>query len=428
MSVVVVVGTQWGDEGKGKIIDVLTEDADVVARYQGGHNAGHTVMIGEEKFILHLIPSGILHPGKICIIGNGVVIDPSALINEIKLLREKGIEVDNNFFISDRAHLVMPYHLIYDISGEERRGDNKIGTTGRGIGPSYTDKVARTGLRMADYLDKDLFHERLKANMFDKNLFLTKLYGNEALKFEEVFDKFMEYRKEIERYVTDTNITLKNSISKGKNILCEGAQGTMLDIDFGTYPFVTSSNSTAGGVCTGLGIAPTRIDKVIGVVKAYTTRVGEGPFPTELLDSDGMKLRDRGKEYGATTGRPRRCGWFDAVVVRYAAWINGLDTMALTKLDVLDRCEKIYICTGYRYNGKILKEMPSSLSIIKECQPIYKEMDGWTEDITGINSFDDLPGNARRYIEELSNIVGIDFCIISTGQKREETILLDGPF
>ncbi|MFV1951173.1 MAG: adenylosuccinate synthase [Nitrospinota bacterium] len=428
MSVVVVVGIQWGDEGKGKIVDVLTKDADVVARYQGGHNAGHTVMFGQEKFVLHLVPSGILHPGKICIIGNGVVIDPSALIDEIKWLREKGIEVDNNLFISDRAHLIMPYHLIYDISGEKRRGDNKIGTTGRGIGPSYTDKVARTGLRMADYLDKDLFYERLKANISEKNLFLTMHYGHEAFKFEEVFDKFMEYRKEIERYITDTNIILKNSISKGKNILCEGAQGTMLDIDFGTYPFVTSSNSTAGGVCTGLGIAPTRIDKVIGIVKAYTTRVGEGPFPTELLDSDGMKLRDRGKEYGATTGRPRRCGWFDAVVARYAAWINGLDTLVLTKLDVLDRCEKIYICTGYRYNGKILKEIPSSLNIIKGCQPIYKEMDGWIEDTTGTNSFDDLPGNARRYIEEISNIVEVGFSIISTGRKREETILLDSPF
>ncbi|MBI5183005.1 MAG: adenylosuccinate synthase [Nitrospinae bacterium] len=425
MSVVVVVGTQWGDEGKGKIIDVLTKDADVIARYQGGHNAGHTVMIGEEEFVFHLIPTGILHRGKICILGNGVVIDPCALINEIKWIREKGIEVDNNLFISDRAHLVLPYHQIYDIKDEKRRGDNKIGTTGRGIGPSYTDKIARIGIRMADYMDKDLFYERLKTNISEKNLFLVRYYGHEGFKFDEIFDRFMEYRKEIEGYITDTNIILKESISQGKNILCEGAQGTMLDIDFGIYPFVTSSNSTVGGVCTGLGIAPGKIDRVIGVVKAYTTRVGEGPFPTELSDSVGMRLRDQGKEYGATTGRPRRCGWFDAVVVRYAAWINGIDRLALTKLDVLDRCEKIYICTGYQYNGKILKEFPSSLNIIKKCQPIYKEMDGWIEDIRGIDSFDDLPENAKRYIEEISNIVETDLSIISTGQRREETILLE---
>ena len=423
MPVKVIVGAQWGDEGKGKIVDILTKDADIVARYQGGHNAGHTVVVNDKQFILHLIPSGILHPDKKCIIGNGVAVDPSALMNEISELEKNGINVNDNLFISKRSHLIMPYHKFLDMSMENVKGGKKIGTTGRGIGPTYTDKAGRLGIYVIDLFDKKIFREKLELNLSYKNFIIQNLFKSKVFSVDDILNEYMGYAEKIERYVTDTKLMIRDAIQKGERVLCEGAQGTMLDVDHGTYPYVTSSSTTAGGACTGLGIPPQKIDEVIGVAKAYTTRVGEGPFPTELKGKEGELLREEGGQYGPTTGRPRRSGWFDALVVRYAGWINGMKAMAITKLDVLDKFEKIYICTEYKYKGKTYTEMPEEIDIIENCEPVYREMDGWMKNSVGITDFKLLPDNAKRYIDEISKLVGIGITIISTGKRREETII-----
>ena len=424
MSTVVITGAQWGDEGKGKMVDILTEDADYIVRYQGGHNAGHTVVIGDSKFILHLIPSGILRPGKKCVIGNGVVIDPQALLAEIDGLLEKGIEVRENLLISGRAHIIMPYHRAIEKESEKQKGSLKIGTTGRGIGPTYADKVARVGIRVADILDKEVFRDKLKTNIQEMNYFLERLYGAKGFILEDIYDEYTGYAERLRDFITDTAVLLNRALREGKNILFEGAQGTHLDVDHGTYPYVTSSNATSGGACTGTGVGPTKIDKVVGVVKAYTTRVGSGPFPTELNDAIGDFLRDKGREYGATTGRPRRCGWFDAVATRYAADVNGFTGMIITKMDVLDELNEIKICTGYRYQGKLYTEMPSQLNVLEECEPVYETMKGWQASTAGLSNYEAMPVNAKKYIERMQELVGVDVDIISTGFRRDETIIL----
>lgn len=426
---IVIVGAQWGDEGKGKIVDILSEYADVIVRFQGGNNAGHTVVIGEEKFILHLIPSGILHKGKKCIIGNGVVVDPAVLLEEIDTLRLKGQFKDSgDLLISEDAHLIMPYHKRLDAAIERIRGKLKIGTTGRGIGPAYEDKVARCGIRCRDLLREEVFREKLKHNLLEKNHLLKNLFHGDGFEIQDIYHAYMSYAEKIAGYITDTSLYLDRAIKQGKNILFEGAQGTLLDVDHGTYPFVTSSNTVAGEAATGSGVGPTRIDKVIGISKAYTTRVGEGPFPTELKSEEGERLREQGGEYGATTGRPRRCGWFDAVAVRYAARVNGLDGMVLTKLDVLDKLDKIMICTGYNYNNNILKEFPSDSDILNHCQPVYEIMDGWQEPTSGITKLDKLPKNALKYIKRLEELTGVGIIMVSVGAGRKEAIMIENPF
>jgi len=405
MSCTIVVGAQWGDEGKGKIIDILAGDADIIVRYQGGNNAGHTVVVGEKEFILHLIPSGILHRGKLCIIGNGVVVDPGALLNEIEVLRKKGIKVDGNLLVSESAHVIFPYHKVID----KRRGA-KIGTTGRGIGPCYVDKMARCGIRMADLVNKDSLKRRLQANLQDSKEF----------DFERIYKEYLDYGSKIERYLADVSLVLNKAISKKKRILFEGAQGTLLDIDHGTYPFVTSSSSTAGGALTGTGVGPTKITKVIGVVKAYTTRVGEGPFPTEFKKDLMEKIRRKGKEFGATTGRPRRCGWFDALIVRHAVIVNGLSEIVVTKLDVLDEMKKIKICTGYNYNAKKYKDFPADIEVLSHCEPLYEEHDGWMQDTSSVTRYRDLPKNAKAYLERLSGLLDVKIGMVSVGSKRKQ--------
>lgn len=424
MSTVVITGAQWGDEGKGKIVDLLTEDADYIVRYQGGHNAGHTVVIGDSKFVLHLIPSGILRPGKKCVIGNGVVIDPQALLAEIDGLLEKGIAVSENLLISGRAHIIMPYHRAIEKESEKQKGSLKIGTTGRGIGPTYADKMARVGIRVADILDKEVFREKLKTNIQEMNYFLDRLYGAKGFVVEEIYDEYTGYAERLRDFITDTAVLLNRVLREGKNVLFEGAQGTHLDVDHGTYPYVTSSNATSGGACTGTGVGPTKIDKVVGVVKAYTTRVGSGPFPTELNDATGEFLRDKGREFGATTGRPRRCGWFDAVATRYAADVNGFTGMVLTKMDVLDDLDEIRICTGYSYQGKQYTDMPSQLNVLEECEPVYETIQGWKAATAGLSEYDALPLNAKKYVERIQELIGVNVDIISTGFRRNETIVL----
>lgn len=428
MSTVVIVGTQWGDEGKGKIVDFLTEKADVVARYQGGHNAGHTVVINNEKYILHLIPSGILHKGKKCIIGNGVVIAPDALISEIEGLKERGIDTDNNLLISKNAHVIMPYHIAIEKENENKKGNKKIGTTGRGIGPSYTDKVARHGIRMMDLLTPTVFREKLLSNIVAVNFMLENFYKTAPLNADAIYDKYMQYAERLYKYIADTDVIINNNIDAGKNILFEGAQGTLLDIDHGTYPFVTSSNTIAGGACTGVGVGPTKINKVLGIVKAYTTRVGEGPFPTELKDQTGEEIRKKGGEFGATTGRPRRCGWLDMVILKYAVRINGLTGIALTKMDILDGMDKLKICVGYKYNGNLYEEFPKDTVVLENCEPVYEEVEGWKESTLGIKEFDKLPINAKKYIKKIEEMLKIEVQIISTGQKRDEIIVLKEQF
>ncbi|MZH41182.1 MAG: adenylosuccinate synthase [Nitrospinae bacterium] len=428
MPVAVVVGMQWGDEGKGKIIDLLAENVEVVARYQGGHNAGHTICFNEKQFVLHLIPSGIFHENKLCVIGNGVVVDPKALVEEMRLLEETGIELQGRLVISDRANIIMPYHGTSDKSRESGSGFQKIGTTGRGIGPSYADKIARAGIRICDLRDENYLSERLRANYDEKQKILKCLYGTELPEFNSLLDELMGYRETILKYIADTHVLMRDQIANGKNILCEGAQGTMLDVDHGTYPFVTSSNSTVGGACTGLGFPPTKVDRVLGVIKAYTTRVGEGPFPTELSDADGERLGKVGHEFGATTGRPRRCGWFDAVVARYGVQLNGVDALLLTKVDVLDGFKTIKVCTGYRYKGKVFSDMPADPEVVANCEPDYVEFDGWSGSTAGVQDFEKLPQNARDYIARLSDLVETPFMLISTGPDREQTILRDSLF
>jgi adenylosuccinate synthase len=426
---VIVLGLQWGDEGKGKIVDVLSEKADVVARYQGGHNAGHTVVIKNEKFILHVIPSGILYKGKKCLIGNGVVVEPASLLEEINGLKERGIEIDkNNLFLSKNAHVIMPYHMALDRENEKLRGSKSIGTTGRGIGPAYCDKINRSGIRVADLLQPEFFKEKLKANLFNINFLLENLYKAQVFNIENIYDEYLGYAEKLKEHVADTDIIIDNTIAEGGNILLEGAQGTLLDIDHGTYPYVTSSNATAGGACTGLGIGPTKISKVLGVVKAYTTRVGAGPFPTEIKDSLGDAIREKGGEYGATTGRPRRCGWLDMVILRHSARINGLTGIAITKLDILDGLETIKICTSYKHKGKTYKEFPKELNIFQECEPVYEETKGWKESTIGIRDFEKLPDAAKAYVNKIENMLGVEAHIISTGQRRDELIQIQEQF
>lgn len=405
MPCTIVVGAQWGDEGKGKIIDILASDADMIVRYQGGNNAGHTVVVEDKEVILHLIPSGVLHRGKQCLIGNGVVIDPEALLKEIAMLREKGIRVDGNLLVSETAHVILPYHKVID----KRRGA-QIGTTGRGIGPCYVDKMARCGIRMADLVNKDLLMKKLKAN----------LEGSTEFDFDEIYKTYLGYGKKIKKYLANVSLVLNKAISKNKNILFEGAQGTLLDIDHGTYPYVTSSSATAGGAMTGTGVGPTKIDKVIGVVKAYTTRVGEGPFPTEFKKDLMEKIRSKGKEYGATTGRPRRCGWFDAVIVRHAVNVNGLSEIVVTKLDVLDEMKKINICTAYKYKGKLYRDFPADIDVLTYCTPVYEEYDGWMQDTTSVRRFKDLPKNAKIYLGRLSRLLGVKIGMVSVGSRRKQ--------
>jgi adenylosuccinate synthase len=428
MPVLVVVGAQWGDEGKGKIIDLLTERSDVVARYQGGHNAGHTVVVGMDEFILHLIPSGVLHRGKMCVIGNGVVVDPAALIEEMDGLAKRGVRIDRSLLISQNAHLIMPYHKALDVASERLKGNKKIGTTGRGIGPAYSDKIGRKGIRMADLLDPERFREKLTANVGEANFLLERFYNAPLVNQDQVFDEYMRHAARLKKYITDTTLFINEAIRGKKKILAEGAQGTHLDVDHGTYPFVTSSSPTAGGACTGLGIGPNTITEVMGIVKAYTTRVGSGPFPTEQENETGELLRDRGREYGATTGRPRRCGWLDTLIVRHAARVNGFTSIALTKLDVLDTLEEIKICVGYKHKGRLYEEMPADLSVLEQCVPQYVTMPGWKQTTIGVKKYEQLPKRARAYVEKACRLCGVKPSIISTGARRDETIILEKPF
>lgn len=423
----VVVGVQWGDEGKGKIVDILARRAELVVRFQGGSNAGHTVVTAKGKYIFHLIPSGILYRGKTCIIGNGVVVDPAALIEEMDRLQAQGLSFGKNLLLSDRAHLILPYHKAIDKASELAKGSRRIGTTGRGIGPSYADKMARIGIRMGDLLNPALFRRKLDENLREINWVLEQLYKVEAFRVEKVFQEYMGYAERLKSHIVDASALLHQAIRKGKAILFEGAQGTHLDVDFGTYPFVTSSSAAAGGACTGTGVGPTAIDGVLGVAKAYTTRVGSGPFPTELTDAVGAGLQERGREFGATTGRARRCGWLDGVIVRSAVRVNGLSSLAVTKLDVLDGLKELRICTGYRHGGKVYRDMPSDLDVLSGCEPIYERVAGWTDATTGVTSYKQLPLRAKRYLTRIEDLAGCPIDMVSTGSKREETIVLRDP-
>jgi adenylosuccinate synthase len=428
MSTLVVVGAQWGDEGKGKIVDILSEEADMIVRFAGGHNAGHTVMVDDETFILHLIPSGILHKGKICIIGNGVVFDPAAFLEEKETLRKKGVEVSRNLWVSKNAHLIMPYHRAIDRESENLKGTRKIGTTGRGIGPSYADKISRIGIRISDLLDKAVFGEKLKTNLTEMNFFLEHLYKAKGFEFNEVYQEYIHYAEQISEHATDTYLMIHQAIQAKKKILFEGAQGTHLDIDHGTYPFVTSSTATAGGACTGAGVGPTSINKVMGVAKAYSTRVGSGPFPTEIHGPEGANLRELGKEFGSTTGRARRCGWFDVLNIRYAVMVNGLSSLAITKLDVLDSLETIPVCTAYKHRGKLYKEMPTESAILSKAEPVYEILPGWKQSTVGVTDFNKLPRQAQTYLKKIEAWCQCQIDMISTGSKRNETIFVKNPF
>ena len=426
--VVVVVGAQWGDEGKGKIVDSLTEKADIVVRYQGGHNAGHTVVINDEMFILHLIPSGSLHQDKLCLIGNGVVINPKALIDEMNGLKERGIALDGNLKVSKNAHVIMPYHIAIEAVKEARKGDKKIGTTGRGIGPAYVDKFARSGIRMIDLLYPEVLKEKIEVNLNDINFILSNLYNAGTFTVDEIYSEYMIYAEQLRDFIDDTDIILNRAIEEGRNVLFEGAQGTLLDIDHGTYPYVTSSSAVAGGVCTGTGIGPTRIDTVLGVVKAYTTRVGSGPFPTEIHDELGAHIKKKGGEFGATTGRPRRCGWLDLIALRHAVRINGLGGLIITKLDILDGFDKISLCTAYRYENSLYTDFPKELEVLEKCTPVYEETAGWKESTAGVRDYNGLPENAKRYLSLIEERLGTGIDIISTGQKRNDIIILKDHF
>jgi len=414
-----VIGAQWGDEGKGKIVDLLTPEFDIVARYQGGHNAGHTVYVRGTKFVLRLIPSGILHPRVTCIIGNGVVVDPQALFMEVYELIQHGIDVDRRIIVSDKAHLILPYHRDLDLLAEARRGERKIGTTSRGIGPAYEDKIARRGIRVGDLADARALEEVVRDNVAARN----RLVHDSTMDWKPVLAQLLQHAERLKPWVRDVSLTLNESMRAGKSVLFEGAQGTLLDIDHGTYPYVTSSNASVGGICTGLGIGPRAIDRIVGIAKAYTTRVGEGPLPTELTGEMGNRLRDSGNEYGAVTGRPRRCGWYDAVAVRYSVRINGLDGLALTKLDVLDGLDRINICTSYRCAGRTLTEFPSDVAQLAACEPIYESMPGWSQPTRGIRRFSDLPDASRQYIAKLEEVSGVPAVMISTGSERDDTIV-----
>ncbi|MEW6623463.1 MAG: adenylosuccinate synthase [Bacillota bacterium] len=426
MSAVVLLGAQWGDEGKGKITDFLAERAEVVCRYQGGNNAGHTVVIKNKTYKLHLIPSGIFYPGKLCIIGNGVVIDPEVLFKELDYIKENNLDA-SGLRISGSAHVIMPYHKCLDEIQEEL-GSFKIGTTKRGIGPCYMDKIFRWGIRVSDLLDPAIFKEVLDRNLKEKNLLLQRVYNHPGFDCQEMYESYLEYGKKMKPHVVDASLLINKALDENKDVLFEGAQGTLLDVDHGTYPFVTSSNPTAGGACTGTGVGPTRIKEVIGVAKAYTTRVGEGPFPTELKNADGENIRNAGQEYGTTTGRPRRCGWLDVVILRYAARINGLSQLVITKLDVLDKLETLKICTGYRYKGELLKEFPPNIKHLADCEPVYEIMPGWMSDTSEIKEYKNLPPNAKRYLERIEELVKVKIGIVSLGPGREQTIILSKVF
>jgi adenylosuccinate synthase len=426
MANVVIVGAQWGDEGKGKIVDLLTRHANLVVRFQGGNNAGHTIVLKGEKFVFHLIPSGILYRDKKCIIGSGVVLDPAVLIEEIDEIKKRGyFKNDSQLMISERTHLILPYHRRIDVAREKTF---KIGTTGRGIGPAYEDKVARCGIRAVDLMDEKIFREKLEANLIQKNIYLTQVLGEKGFEFSEIFDEYLQYKNRLEKYVKNTSLVLYNEIEKGKNILFEGAQGALLDLDHGTYPYVTASNTLAGNACAGSGIGPTMINSVVGIAKAYTTRVGEGPFPTELQDELGEKIREKGGEYGATTGRPRRCGWLDAVVVKHSIRVNGIREMVITKLDVLNDFDTIKICVGYRLDGKVFYHVPSNLEMLKRSEPVYEELSGWKTEIKRAKNFKDLPSNAKRYIRRIEELIHTKVTMISVGSERNETISIKNPF
>ena len=422
MANLLVVGTQWGDEGKGKIIDLLTPSFDVVARYQGGHNAGHTVIVKGQKIVLHLIPSGILHPGKLCVIGNGVVLDPRAFLEELEELRGYGIEVDENIAVSKNAHLILPYHSLLEDVCEEKRGKKMIGTTRRGIGPAYEDKMARRGIRVGDLLNLDVLKEKIEENIELKNIYFAR-FNKPLFEARAVYEEYKEYAAQLKKYIKDVSLLLDEQMRAGKSVLFEGAQGTLLDIDHGTFPFVTSSSSTAGGVSTGLGVSPQRIDSVLGVVKAYTTRVGSGPLPTEIFDETGKHLSERGNEFGATTGRPRRCGWFDAVAVSYSCRVNGIDRIALTKPDVLDGLEEVQVCVGYMYKGQLLPGFPTESWVLSQVTPQYKKVRGWKEGVGKIRDFGSLPAAFKDYIKLIEDSIGARVAIVSTGMERQDTVL-----
>ena len=422
MSAAIVVGAQWGDEGKGKIVDLLSEKVDIVARYQGGANAGHTIVINGKKTVLHLIPSGILQPDVQCVIGNGVVIDPVALLEEIRMLEENGITIAGRLFISHRAHLIMPYHKMLDIA-REKQSSAAIGTTGRGIGPAYIDKANRAGIRIVDLLNPGLFSEKLRQNIDEKNAVLKKIYHAAELNTEEIEAEYLSFDVKIDPYITDTTLFLNQALAGGKRVLMEGAQGALLDLDHGTYPYVTSSNPTSGGACTGLGVPPTSISRIIGVVKAYCTRVGNGPFPTELLDATGERLRAEGSEFGATTGRPRRCGWLDLVALKYSVMVNGITEIALTKMDVLNVFPELRLCTGYVLNGKRLKTFPADCASLDNLELEYETVPGWNCSLTGMTTFEELPQAAQHYIRKIEEYTGTKVSIISLSPDRDDTIV-----
>jgi adenylosuccinate synthase len=425
MSSFVVLGAQWGDEGKGKMTDYLAENADVVVRFQGGNNAGHTVEVGDKQYKLHLIPSGILYESKLNVIGNGVVLDPKAMFEELEYLEGLGVKVSKeNFIISDRAHLIMPYHRALDAAKEKARGKNDIGTTGKGIGPCYTDKAERSGIRVCDLMHKEVFKEKLKENIEYRNEILSKIYGLDTLEFDAIYEEYLGYAEKMKEFVTDISVRVYDEIKNGKNVLFEGAQGNLLDIDYGTYPFVTSSNTIAGGVCIGAGIGPTMINSVVGIAKAYTTRVGKGPFPTELLDEMGEHIRTVGHEYGVTTGRARRCGWLDVVILKSAARVSGITSFAVTKIDTLAGMDKIKVCIGYDLNGKTIGYVPASLEDLALCKPIYEEFDGWDSSVENARSYDELPENAKIYLKRIEELTGTKISIVGVGPRRDQTIVV----
>ncbi|WP_295746023.1 adenylosuccinate synthase [uncultured Limosilactobacillus sp.] len=423
MSAVVIVGSQWGDEGKGKMTDYLSQEADVVVRSQGGNNAGHSIVFEGKKYALRLVPCGIFGSKKLAIIGNGVVVNPKALLDEIHYLNENGINTDN-LRVSNRAHITMPYHIVFDGCEEAAKGKNKVGTTKRGIGPTYMDKVSRIGIRMCDLLEPDVFEAKLRRNLELKNAILTKVYGHEALRFDDIYNDYLEYGKELKKYVADTSLLINDAMDKGEKVLFEGAQGTMLDIDEGTYPYVTSSNPVAGGAATGAGVGPNRLDTIVGICKAYCTRVGAGPFPTELNDEIGDRIRETGHEYGVVTGRPRRVGWFDSVAMRHAWRADGLTYLSLNLLDVLSGFKTVKICTAYELDGKQIDYYPASLSELQRCKPVYEELPGWDEDITKAKSWDDLPANAQNYLKRISELSRTPLATVSVGPDRDQTIIL----
>ena len=427
MSSVVIVGSQWGDEGKGKMTDYLSQDADVVVRSQGGNNAGHTIAFDGKKFALRLVPSGIFGKDKLAVIGNGVVINPPALLKELHYLQDNGIDI-SGLRISSRSHVTFPYHILLDKCQEEAKGDHKVGTTKNGIGPTYMDKVSRVGIRMCDLLEKDTFETKLRRNLAEKNELFTKLYHVDPINFDDIFESYYEYGQELKKYVTDTSRIVNDALDNGQRVLFEGAQGVMLDVDQGTYPYVTASNPIAGGVCTGVGVGPNKINTVVGICKAYSTRVGAGPFPTELTDEIGDRIRETGHEYGTVTGRPRRVGWFDSVAMRHARRVSGISCLSLNLLDVLTGLKTVMICKAYKLDGKEIDYYPASLKELDRCEPVYEELPGWDEDITGVKKFEDLPVNAQNYLKRVSELSEVPLATVSVGADRIQTIIVKNPW